>query len=587
MQTITRIFDIIPYYLQKNPNQDCAFGFKENGVWKKLSIQEYANKIDNLSYAFLNMGIQKGDKIAIIAGSRPEWNIIDMATMQIGAISVPIYPTISQEDYLYILKHAEIKLLFIDGKELYTKIVPILPQIRTIKHIFTFSAHGRYEQYHCLEECGRLNKNPEKLAQIRDSIKETDLATLIYTSGTTGNPKGVMLSHRNFVSNIKGVSDIPAPWVKRALSFLPLCHVYERMLVYLYQYNGYSVYYAESLATIAENIKEVDPNIMTCVPRLLEKIFDKLYASGKNLSPKKQKLYYWAFSLAEQYQIEGNSIGYNLKHKIADKLIYSKWREAIGGHFDIVVSGGSAIKPAISSFFSAIGMPVYEGYGLTETSPVIAVSRKGKNNRQVGCVGPIMPDIEIKLGENNEICCRGANVMMGYYKDPERTKEAIDPEGWFHTGDQGEFTKHGLLRITGRIKNIFKTSFGKYINPQKLEEACTESLYIEHMAVFGENQKFAAALIVPEFNMLEIWAKENGVSYQSRTELVKHPEVIKFYRNELGKHNHFFGDWEQIKKFELIADEWSQHSGILTPTLKIKRPVVQERYAKGIQDLFA
>lgn len=586
MHTVTRIFDLIPHYLEQHPNQDCAFGYIQNSKWKKLSVQEYAQKIDAISYAFLELGIKKGDKIAIISGSRPEWNIIDMASMQVGAISVPIYPTISQADYLYILKHADVKLLFIDGKELFTKIVPILPHIHSISHIFTFAEHGRYEQYHCLEKCGLQNPQAEKLAAIKASIQETDLATIIYTSGTTGNPKGVMLSHQNFVSNFKAASEIPAPWVKRALSFLPLCHVYERMLVYLYQYKGISVYYAESLATIAQNLKEVDPHIMSCVPRLLEKIFDKLYASGKNLPPAKQKLYYWAFNLAMEYKIEKNSWAYKLKHKIADQLIYSKWREAIGGHFDVVVSGGSAIKPSISTFFSAIGMPVYEGYGLTETSPVIAVSHKGKHNREVGCVGPALAGVEIKIAENKEICCRGKNVMMGYYQDPELTSQVIDSEGWFHTGDQGEFTDKGLLKITGRIKNIFKTSFGKYINPQKLEEIACESIYIEHMAVFGENQKFAAALVVPEFNILSIWAKENGISYASRQELVQNPEVIKLYRSEIHKQNMQLGDWEQIKKFELISDEWSQQTGVLTPTLKIKRTVVQERYVSKINSLF-
>lgn len=586
MQEVKRIFDIIPYCLERYPNQQTVFGYKQDGIWHKMSIQEYAEKINYLSYAFMQKGIQKGDKIAIISGSRPEWNILDMAAMQIGAVSVPIYATISQDDYLYILKHAEIKMLFIEGKELYTKIVPILPEIQSVKHIYTFSDHGRFEQYCHLEELGKANQKPKELQTIKDSIQENELATLIYTSGTTGNPKGVMLSHSNFVSNIKAVADIPAKWVNTSLSFLPLCHVYERMLVYLYQYNGYTTYYAESMATIAENIKEVNPNIMTCVPRLLEKIYDKLYVSGKKLTPKQQKLYYWAFNLATKYKIEGNSLGYNIQYIIARKLVYSKWRKAMGGHFDIVVSGGSAIKPNISAFFSAIGMPVFEGYGLTETSPVIAVSRREKNKRKVGYVGTALFGIEIKLTENNEICCRGHNVMMGYYKDPERTKEVIDKDGWFHTGDMGEMTSEGMLKITGRVKSIFKTSFGKYINPEKLEEKCCESPYIEYMAVFGENHKFAAALIIPDFVALAGYASQENIKWASREDLIQNKEIKALIRTEIQKANTHFGDWEQVKRYKLIADEWNITNGILTPTLKIKRQVIQNKYHETIEELF-
>jgi long-chain acyl-CoA synthetase len=584
MQEVSRIFDLIPYYLEQYPNQDTAFGYKRNGEWHHLSIQEYAEKINNISYGFLQLGIQKGDKIAIISGSRPEWNILDMAALQIGAISVPIYPTISQDDYKYILNHAEIKLIFIEGKELRTKIEPVLPEVPSIEHIYTFMDQGVFSYFQQLEDLGKAHPAPEKVEALKREINENDLATLIYTSGTTGTPKGVMLSHRNFMCNVKNVAEIPSGWVTKALSFLPLCHVYERMLVYLYQYKGYSVYYAENLGTIAENIKEINPNIMTCVPRMLEKIYDKLYVSGKKLPFFKQKLYFWAFNLALLYKIEGNNAFYKAQHKLADKLIYSKWREAIGGKFDIVVSGGSAIKPQMSSFFSAIGMPVFEGYGLTETSPVIAVSRRGQ--RKAGTVGPALPGVEIKITENNEICCRGHNIMMGYYKDPERTKEVIDDDGFFHTGDTGSFTPEGYLKITGRLKSIFKTSFGKYINPQKIEEKLCESAFIETLCVFGENKKFAAALIVPDFQFLTSWAKRHKVEYTTNEEMVKHPQVIARFKKEMQKYNHNFGDWEQIKKFDLVADEWSQNTGVLTPTLKVKRRVVEQRYAEKIEKLF-
>jgi len=583
---VKRIFDLIPHYLEKYPNQDTVFGYKREGEWRHMSIQEYKDKINNISYGFIKLGIQKGDKIAIISSNRPEWNILDMAAMQIGAISVPIYPTISQDDYRYIFNHAEIQLVFIEGKELRTKIEPILPKIKSLKHIYTFMDQGVFSYFAQLEELGKTNPVPDKVEALKAEINEQDMATIIYTSGTTGDPKGVMLSHSNFINNFKCLADIPSDWCKTALSFLPLCHVYERMLVYLYQYKGISIYYAENLGTIADNIKEITPNIMSCVPRLLEKIYDKLYIAGKKQSFFKQKLYFWAFHLATKYRIEGNSNLYMFQHKLADKLIYNKWKAAIGGNFDIVVSGGSAIKPHMSSFFSAIGMPVFEGYGLTETSPVIAVSQRGKNGRKSGTVGPPLQGVEVKITENNEICCRGHNVMLGYYKNLEQTNEVIDKNGWFHTGDMGMFTPEGQLKITGRLKSIFKTSFGKYINPQKIEEKCCESPFIENMVVLGENQKFATALIAPDFIFLKGWAKRHKIAYTTDQEMVKNTAIINRYRKEIQKYNTTFGDWEQVKKYKLIADEWSQNSGILTPTLKIKRNLILERYNTEIEELF-
>ncbi|MDR1678821.1 MAG: long-chain fatty acid--CoA ligase [Prevotellaceae bacterium] len=585
MQKVTRIFDIIPYYLENKTEEYTAFGYKRNGEWQRLSIREYAEKVNNISYGFLKLGIEPGDKIAIISGSRPEWNILDMAALQIGAVSVPIYPTISQEDYRYILNHAEIKLIFIEGKELRTKIEPVLPDVPSIEHIYTFIDQEVYSYFAKLEELGEKNPEPEKLEKLKAAVSEHDMATIIYTSGTTDTPKGVMLSHANFLNNVKNVVDILSDSTERALSFLPLCHVYERMLVYLYQYAHVSVYYAENLGTIADNIKEIDPHVMTCVPRVLEKIYDKLYVAGSKLSFVRQWMYYWAFDLAKRFRLEGNGSLYNMRHRIADKLVYRKWREAMGGHFDIVVSGGSAIQPHMASFFSAIGMPVFEGYGLTETSPVIAVSRKGQ--RKAGTVGPALPGIEVKIDENNEICCRGHNVMLGYYKAPELTAEVIDEAGFFHTGDTGILTQEGFLKITGRLKSIFKTSFGKYINPQKIEEKYCESPFIENMVVLGENQKFAAAIILPDFNFLPGWAKRHNIKYTTDSEMVKHPEIDKRFRKEIKKYNNYFGDWEQIKKFELVADEWSQATGVLTPTQKVKRRVIQERYAEIIEKLFA
>ena len=584
---VTRLYDILDHYLEKYPNQDAALVSKKAGVWQKISIQEYVSQTNLISYGLMALGVEKGDNVGLVSGNRPEWNMIDFAIMQIGAVSVPIYPNISQEDYRHILNHAEMKVIFIDGKDLRGKLEPIMPEVKSLKEIYTFTEVGaKYKNLNNLIELGKDNEQPEKLEGIKASIRPEELATIIYTSGTTGVQKGVMLSHSNIVSQIHNLKMTPAEWSKKALSFLPLCPAYERMLVFLYPYLGLSVYYAESLATIAENIKEINPTMMSAVPRLLEKIYDKLYLAGKKLPFIQRNLYYWAFNLATHYQLEGMSGWMKAKLKVADKLIFTKWREAIGGNFDIVVSGGSAIQPHMASFFSAIGLPVFEGYGLSESSPVIAVSQRGRHGRKFGTVGPPLPGVEVKLGERDEILCRGHNVMMGYYKDPELTAQVIDADGWFHTGDTGKFTPEGQLIITGRLKSIFKTSFGKYVNPQSLESKFTESPFIENMIVVGENKKFAAALILPDFVYLKSWCDLHKVPYTTNEEIIKHPEVTKRFMTEVKKYNALFGDYEQIKKYQLVADEWSMNNGFLSPTLKIKRKVIQKFYESKIEQLF-
>ncbi|MDR2824040.1 MAG: long-chain fatty acid--CoA ligase, partial [Prevotellaceae bacterium] len=485
---ILRLFDVLENYVEKFPQQDAALASKVNGQWKKIDIQQYVERTNLLSLGMLALGIERGDRVAIVTGNRPEWNMLDFAVMQIGAVSVPIYPTISAEDYEHILNHAEMKMLIFDSKLIWQRIENILPDVKSLQHVYTISDLGT--GHHLLaeiEEIGRQNADFQKLDEIKKSIDEHALASIVYTSGTTGKQKGVMMSHYNIVNQLINLEEIPAKWSNIALSFLPLCHSYERMLVYLYQYLGMSVYYAESLGTIAENIKEINPTMMSCVPRLLDKIYDKLYLSGKNLKFPQRQIYYWAFSQANNYKIDDRSVLDNLKHSIADKLIYSKWRAALGGNFDIVVSGGSAIRKQVAAFFSAIGMPVFEGYGLTETSPVIAVSRCGKYQRMAGTVGVPLPGIEVKLTENQEIICRGHNVMMGYYKDPELTKEVIDSEGFFHTGDLGKFTPKGLLMVTGRLKSLFKTAMGKYVNPEVIEAKFSESPFVSNILVVGEN----------------------------------------------------------------------------------------------------
>jgi len=583
---VTRLIDLLPHYLEKYPNQDCALAAKRNGEWIKFSIQEYVETTNNLSYGFLKLGIKAGDKIGIVSSNRPEWNMLDMAAMQIGAISVPIYPTISQADYKYIFNHAEIKLVFIEGKELRTKIEPILSEVKSIEHIYTFVNQDVHSYFDALVQLGKENPAPEKLKELSEKIDKMDLATIIYTSGTTGNPKGVMLSHNNIVQQLMNLRQTPAKWSNKALSFLPLCHAYERMLVYLYQYLGMSVYYAESLATIADNIKEVSPTMMTCVPRLLEKIYDKLYMAGNKLSLIQKIIYYWAFNLATKYKVEDRSAWYDFRHKIADKLIYSKWRAAIGGNFDIVVSGGSAIQAHMAAFFSAIGMPVFEGYGLSETSPVIAVMNRHKGGRQFGTVGQHLGGVEIKISENNEICCRGHNVMLGYYKDPELTAKIIDKDGWLHTGDTGILLEYDALKITGRLKNIFKTSFGKYINPQGIESKFEESGFFESICVFGENKKFAAALIVPDFEFIKAWCKKHKIKFTDKEEMIHNKEIHDRIAKEVKLINKNFGDWEQIKKYELITDDWHK-MGFFTPTLKVKKSLVEEHYKNEIEKLFA
>ena len=583
---IDRLFDLLENYVENYPRQDAVISHKTGDEWQKIGINEYIDKINAASFAMLHLGISSGDKVGIVSSNRPEWNMIDFAAMQIGAISVPVYPTISQDDYRHILNHAEMKMIFIEGRELHKKLEPILPEMKLLREIITFSdSSDKYKSFAEFIELGNSNRQAEKLETLKQSVKGTDTATIIYTSGTTGTQKGVMLSHANIINNFMNVADIPSEWSNKALSFLPVCHAYERMLVYLYHYLGMSIYYVSNLGAIAQSIKEVNPTMMSCVPRLLEKIYNKLYITGKTLSPMKRSIYYWAFSVAKRYELSGKSLWYKICLKIADKLVYKNWRAAIGGHFDIVVSGGSAIRHEVASFFSAIGMPVYEGYGLSETSPVIAVNRR--KTRKYGTVGRVLPGIEIKIGARDEILCRGHNVMQGYYKDPELTAQIIDAEGWLHTGDTGKIDAEGYLVITGRLKSLFKTSFGKYVNPELVEAKMSESSFIENIVVVGENRKFAAALIVPDFAYLRNWCESRGIQYISDSEMIKNAEIKKAIGDEINSLNRNFGDYEQVKRYKLLADEWSIANGIFSPTMKVKRKIIAQRYFDAIEELFA
>jgi len=585
---ITRIFDLLPYYEATFKPKIDVIASKENGEWVKYSIQQYRELVDQLSCGFLKLGIKPGNKIAQISQNRAEWNILDMAILQVGAVHVPIYPTISESDYKYILSHAEVEYVFVSGMELLRKIQHILPDIPGLKGIYTYKAIQDHKQLSELIELGKENMNPELLNQVKASVKSEDLATIIYTSGTTGNPKGVMLSHSNFISNFIGVSDIP-PYGEdhKAVSYLPLCHVYERMLNYMYHYKGISIYYAENMGTITDNIKEVKPNMITTVPRLLEKIYDKLFAAGHKQKGVKRWIYFWALHLALRYELDGkNGLFYDLKRKVYDKLVYTKWRDALGGKLDIIVSGGAALQPRLSRLFWAAGIQVMEGYGLTETSPVIAVSNFKKNGIKFGTVGPVLPGVEVKIAADGEILSKGPNTMMGYFKDPEQTRESIDADGWFHTGDIGEIEPGGQLKITGRKKEIFKTSFGKYVSPQLIEDKFKESLFIDQIVVVGENQKFAAALIVPDFNFLKAWCEVKDVPFTTNSEMILLPRIQKRIKQEVDKFNLFFGETEKVKKYLILENEWSFETGEITPTMKLRRNIICKKYEGLIKQVF-
>lgn len=585
---VKRVFDLLPHYKEKFPNQKVALAAKQNGRWREYGIDEYIDLSNILSGALIELGVKPQDKIAVISGNRPEWNMLDMAITQIGAVMVPIYPTISEADYKIILNNCEAEICILEGSVVMNKIESILPETPSLKKIYTFVNRDKYPFLENLIELGREHPHTEEIERRKAEVKETDCATIIYTSGTTGMPKGVMLSHKNLMSQFKGFCHTPKPWSNKAFSFLPMCHAYERALIYMYHYLGMSIYYAENLATIADNMLEIRPTMMCAVPRILEKFYDKIYNSGRSLKGLNRMIFYWAMDLTKYYRIEGRTKFYDLELKLANNLVFKKIREKIGmDKFDIIVSGAAAISKHVSGFFSAIGITLIEGYGLTETSPVITVSTRNRYGREVGYVGEPLPGVEVKITDEGEIICRGHNVMMGYYKHPELTAEVIDKDGWLHTGDLGRFNEHGLLQITGRMKNLFKTSLGKYINPDLIEGKFLNSGFIENIVVFGENQKFAAAIIHPDFNFLKQWCKKHNIKFTTPEEMIHNENVIKRIGKEVKYLNESLGEVEKIKRFELIADEWTVQNGILTPTLKVKRRVVMMKYENVIVKLFS
>ncbi|WP_349351484.1 MULTISPECIES: long-chain fatty acid--CoA ligase [unclassified Flagellimonas] len=587
MQTVTRLFDFPYYQLEKYPLAK-SLVTKSDGKWIATSTQEYVDKANAVSRALLRMGIKPNDKVAIISmTNRTEWNIIDIGILQIGAQNVPIYPTISEDDYEYILNHSEARLCFVSCEEVFEKVKSIQSKAKNLKEVFSFDELKDCKNWKEVLDMGSDTSNQDEVEALKKAVKAEDLATLIYTSGTTGRPKGVMLSHNNIVSNVIS-SEVRVPFETggTALSFLPVCHIFERMILYLYQYCGIEIHFAEGLDKISDNVKEVKPDVMTVVPRLLEKVYDAIIAKGAALTGIKKKLFFWAVETGLKFEPYGaNGWWYEKKLGLARKLIFSKWKEGLGGNLSVMVSGSAALQARLARVFAAADMPVMEGYGLTETSPVIAVNDQRNKGWKIGTVGKIIDGVEVKIAEDGEILCKGPNVMMGYYKDPEKTAEVMTGE-YFHTGDIGEIDTEGFLRITDRKKEMFKTSGGKYVAPQLLENRFKQSRFIEQIMVVGEGEKMPAALIQPNFGFVKEWAKRHKLELGSNADIVKNEKVIERFQEEVDWANQEFAKWEKVKQFRLTPDVWTVEDGHLTPTMKLKRKPIKEMYLELYNDIY-
>jgi long-chain acyl-CoA synthetase len=592
MNSPSRLFDCIAIQA-KEPKPDLLAG-KVNGEWKLYSTEEVHQQVYQLANALLAMGISNGDgtvegrdKVGLISASRPEWLIVDLAVQLTGAILVPLYSNTGPKELEEIILEAGLKCIFVSTPELCNLVNEILPRTPSIQKVYAFDHVNTCTHWQELLK-PITAEDKSRIDAVSDQIKTHDVATIIYTSGTTGHPKGVMLTHNNILSNARTSGDIlmQVPMVnKRALSFLPLNHIFEKMVAYIYLFYGFSIYYAESMDTIGANLREAKPYIFTAVPRLLEKVFERIMTEGQKLTGIKRKIFLWAISLGEQYELEGKNPWYNLKLAIANKLVFSKWREALGGNVQCILIGSSACPLRLEKIFTAGKIDVLEGYGLTETSPVIAVNRYKKSERKFGTVGPLLDGVQVKIDQDGEILCKGPNIMVGYYKKPELTAEVL-VDGWFHTGDIGELDKDGFLKITDRKKEIFKTSGGKYIAPTPIENRMKESMFIEQMMVVGAGKKFASALIVPSFTNLKLWCKENKVEYLSNEEIVSNEQVIRLFQSAINSYNPEFNHVEQIKKFVLLPEEWSIDNGELTPTGKMKRRVILEKYKTEIDTMY-
>lgn len=581
-----RLFDV-PYHQQKNYQKDTMFVTKKEGIWTPMDTTTFIEKALLVSRGLIAFGISAGDKIAVASTNRVEWNILDIAVQQVGAILVPLYPNISVNDYRFILNDSSTRICVVGNKELWDKISSIRKDVSSLEHLFVFDEiEGCSNWSEIFEKAEKTD--PSEVKSRMDLVKSGDLVTIIYTSGTTGNPKGVMLSHSNILSNVFACqSRIPADNNSKVLSFLPVCHIYERMLHYLYMYIGCSIYFGESMETIGENIREVKPDVFSAVPRLIEKVYDKIIAKGDELSGLKKKLFFWAVALAENYELKGKSPLYKMQLAIARKLIFSKWKLALGGNVKAIASGSAALQPRLARIFLAAGIPILEGYGLSETSPVVTVNSFDKGIC-FGSVGTLIEHVEVKIAEDGEILVKGPNVMLGYYNNEEATNEVMDKDGWFHTGDIGVFIEDKFLKITDRKKEIFKTSGGKYIAPQAMENKFKESRFIEQLIVVGEGEKFPGAFIVPSFLFLKEWALQNNLNFDklSNEEIVLQEKVLLKFKEEITEINEFFGSWEQLKKFVLLPTEFSIDGGELTPTLKLKRKKIMEKYQKEYAILY-
>ncbi|MDC1363181.1 long-chain fatty acid--CoA ligase [Flavobacteriaceae bacterium] len=590
MTEVKRLFDF-PYYQLENYPQEAALVSKENGTWVKTSTQQYIDQANAISRGLIKLGVKANDKVAIISmTNRTQWNICDIGILQTGAQDVPIYPTISEQDYEYVLNHSESKYVFVSCKEVLDKINKIKANVPTLLGVYSFEDIDGCDSWQEVITLGNDNQDLQQEVQKRmDAVHEDDLATLIYTSGTTGRPKGVMLSHKNIACNAKhSKGRLPIEMGKsKALSFLPVCHIYERMLLYMYQYCGVSIHFAESLETISDNLKEIHPEVMTAVPRLLEKVYDKIIAKGADLTGVKKKLFFWAVDLGLQWEPYGqNGWVYETKLKVARKLIFSKWQEALGGNLKAIASGSAALQSRLARVFNAAGCPVMEGYGLTETSPVVTVNDMRDGGFRIGSVGKALPDTEVKIAEDGEILIKGPQVMQGYYKDPEQTAEVLK-NGYFHTGDIGEIDSDGFLKITDRKKSMFKTSGGKYVAPQLIENAMKQSSFIEQILVVGDGEKMPAALIQPNWEWIKQWSSIKGNDISLDTAVAcKDEKLISRIQQEIDFHNEGFGNWEKVKTFQLTPDVWSIEAGHLTPTMKSKRKVIKEMYKDLYEKLY-
>ncbi len=586
---ITRVFDILELYKTTYKKED-VLSAKENKQWKKYSSDDLITKTNSVSYGLMSLGLTEKDKVAIISNNRPEWNFCDYGSQQANLVTVPIFPTISNTDLTFILNHGEVTTIFISDKSIYTKLVAIEKEIPNVKHIISFNPIDGVMSFADFIKLGEQNANPQKLAETKKAILPSNLLTILYTSGTTGTPKGVMITHHNLVSNVtacQGFAPFQSTW--KALSFLPLNHVYERMVSTLYLYKGISIYYAEGLETIGDNLKEIKPQIFVSVPRLIERVYEKITATGEKLTGFKRKIFDWSMRIANTYELNNkNSLWYKIQHKIADKLVFSKWREAVGGNLVCIASGGAALNPKLERIFLCANIVCLQGYGLTETCVVVSVNRYGEDNIRIGTCGPVISGVDVKIAEEDgEILVKGPNLMMGYFKNPEATAEVMDSEGWFHTGDVGTFIEGRFLKITDRKKEIFKTSSGKYIAPLMIENKIKECRFVEQSMVVGENQKFASAIIVPSFVNFKEYCKDHNITWTNNEEMSAHEELKKLINDHVKVMNKSLAPYEQLKRVGILSKEWSIEGGELTPKMSLKRKIIKEKNIDAINKIFA